>query len=116
MTISQVKQNIQTVVSKVQTVFKSPAVVKVQIVAFDALNLLVSTLAGVTGFAVGIVGGAVLVCLGSVIGIGSLALHLINLYGMCLKDGSEACYSTVYSYLKRFRPVMADAPVKVASA
>lgn len=90
---------VQPNVSFFNNVFRSQTSLKIQSAAYDALKHLVSSLAGLTGGVLGIFGGAVLVVVGSAIGIGSLALHLINLYGMCVKDGAEACYLTCYNYM-----------------
>jgi hypothetical protein len=104
MTIKALHQQVSGLATSFKEALIHPSFVKVQIVFFDALNIFISTMAASAGIIVGVVFGAIIVTAGSVIGVGSLAMHLINLYGMCIKDGAMACYSTSYSYFHQFRP------------
>lgn len=104
MTVSRMHDQMVKVHISFHETLKQPLLLKVQSVVFEALNIFISSIAGVLGFTAGFTGGALLVVAGTVVGVGSLALHLLNLYGMCVKDGTEGAYSTCYAFLNRYKP------------
>lgn len=67
-------------------------VAKCKKVALETIKCIAATFAAIFGLSVGICGGAVLITAGGLWGMSSLALQMLHLYAMCIKDSSSACF------------------------
>lgn len=85
--------NLDTVTrSFLQDVSPRNVLAKVKKVALECIKCIAATFAALFGLSVGICGGAVLITAGGLWGMGSLALQMIHLYALCIKDSSSACF------------------------
>ena len=106
MSISTLNQTLLPVSNFLSDISSHPVYLRIQTTAFQAFRILASSLAGVCGFVIGAIGGVVLVAAGSILGAGFLTVHLIKLYGVCLKDGTSSFYSTSYDLIGTLAPTV----------
>jgi hypothetical protein len=106
MSISTLNQTLLPVSNFLSDMASHPGYLKIQTTAFKAFRVLASSLAGLCGFVIGAIGGVILVAAGSMMGAAYLAVHLIKLYGICLKDGTSSFYSTSYDFIGTLAPTV----------
>jgi hypothetical protein len=104
MLMNVVKQTIANQVSKVEEKWHHPTVFKVRAVAYETFNLIASTFAGFVGSIFGVLGGTVLVGVGTILGRGSLIMHISTLFATCVVDSYSAVFEHSYHLLSKARP------------
>lgn len=104
MFIPAVKQMIVEQTSKIGEKWNHPTVFKVKAISFEIFNLMASFASGFVGSLFGVVGGVVLVGIGTVLGLGSLIVHVSTLFATCIVDSYNAAFEHSYNYIARARP------------